>query len=194
MWHFHVRRCRTLNAADATSLQEGFKVLSIHEPSLRGCKAVFLPALLLEDPSPKPGAERWCKRRGKSIRCKLNGFFFLPQYQLINPFDVWTKLFHSQMQVKSSFVPIQSLPWAVPPLGTITAPLMQLILFSHHFYNSESVSPRHSSPAGFRPDPAWSDSQSQRKYHFTTEKKQFLWFRCCSHQQLCQELQFLHRK
>lgn len=77
------------------------------------------------------------------------------------------------MQVKSSFVPIRSVPWAVPPLGTITAPLMQLILFSHHFYNCESVSPIHSSPAGFRPDPARSDSQSQRKYRFTTEKNNF---------------------
>lgn len=56
-------RCRTLNVADATNSLEGFNVLSIHEPSLRGCKAVLLLTLLLEEPSLKPGAERWCKRK-----------------------------------------------------------------------------------------------------------------------------------
>lgn len=63
-------RCRTLNAAIAASPREGFNVLSIHESSLRGCKAVMLPTLLLEEPSSKPGTERWCKRKRKSISWK----------------------------------------------------------------------------------------------------------------------------
>lgn len=42
------------------------------------------------------------------------------------------------------------------------------------------------------------DLASWRKCHFASDifafTKQFLWFRCCSRWQFCQELQFLHRK
>lgn len=77
-------RCRTLSAADATSRQEDFKVLSIHEPSLRGCKTVLLPALLQEEPSPTPGAERWHERKKKyQVQMK---FFFSPSMSVNKSF------------------------------------------------------------------------------------------------------------
>lgn len=80
------------------------------------------------------------------------------------------------MRVESSSVRASVLVMGCATLGTVAARpllLMQLIPFPHHLHNWEygTVSPVHSSPVSFRPDPAQYNSQSRRKYHFTTEKK-----------------------